>query len=111
MRAVEPLDDSVLERFDGFRPDEEEQCVWVDQRDRALLHVTFEVPAPDPYAALELGRGVADDALGLLAPAGHVVHVSATDPDDETGWYVDWAPAAPAPVRRPRRSLWRRGRP
>ena len=107
MRAVELLSDSVLDRFDGFRPDEEEQCVWVDQDDRALLHVTFEVSAPDPYAALELGRGVGDEALAVLDPAGRVAEVTVADPDDETGRWFEWAPSAPRQVRRPRRSWWR----
>jgi hypothetical protein len=43
------------ERFnDVFRPlDDGEVCVWVDEVDRSLLRVEFDVDAPDYGAAIE----------------------------------------------------------
>jgi hypothetical protein len=73
IRAHEPIDDSVLDRFDGFRPQVEEQCIWVDQDDETLLSVTIELPAPDSQAALDAGRDMAQDAVALLDSAAQVV--------------------------------------
>ena len=86
------MTDSVLDCFDGFRPHDDEQCIWVDEDDKALLNVTTEVAAPDSDAALEAGREMAREAIAVLDFAARVVDVVAEDADDETGTYFVWTP-------------------
>jgi hypothetical protein len=94
VRALEPMTDSVLDSFDGFRPDEDEQCVWVDQDDKTLLHATVEIVAPDSDTAVHAGRDMAQAAILVLDSAADVVDVVAADVDDESGTYFRWTPTA-----------------
>jgi hypothetical protein len=92
--ALEPMTDSVLDSFDWFRPDEDEQCVWVDQDDKTLLHATVEIVAPDSDTAVHAGRDMAQAAILVLDSAADVVDVVAADVDDESGTYFRWTPTA-----------------
>ena len=94
IQAAEPMGDSVLARFDGFRPDEDEQCIWVDAADRTRLNATIEIPAPDSGTALQAGREMAHEAAALLGSAASVVEVVTSDVDDEDGAYLRWVPSA-----------------
>jgi hypothetical protein len=95
IRAPGPMTDSVLDRFMGFRPPEDEQCVWIDDEDKTLLHATIEIPAPDSHAAVHVGRDIAQAAILVLASTADVVDVVAVDVDDESGTYFRWTPTAP----------------
>jgi hypothetical protein len=90
IRASEPGTDSVLDCFEAFRPHDDEQCIWVDQDDRTLLHVTTEIPATDSDAALDAGRDMAQEAIAALGSAAHAVDVETEDVDDESGAYFLW---------------------
>jgi hypothetical protein len=96
IRTTEPMTDFVLDRSMGFRPPDDEQCIWVDEEDRTLLHATIEFPAPDSRAAVQAGRDMAHAAILVMDSAADVVDVVAVDVDDESGIYFRWTPTAPA---------------
>jgi hypothetical protein len=96
IRAPEAMTDSVLDRFVGFRPPDDEQCIWVDEKDRTLVHATIEIPAPDSHAAVQAGRDMAQASILVVDSAAEVVDVVAVDVDDESGVYFRWTPTAPA---------------
>ena len=94
VRTPEPMTAAVLDRFEGFRPDDDEQCVWVDEDDKNLLNVTVEIAAPDSDTAVRAGRDMAQAAILVLDSAADVLEVVAVDVDDESGSYFRWTPTA-----------------
>lgn len=77
VRAHQPLPESVVDALEEFRPDDEDLCIWGDERDTALLNVTTEVEADEVATALSVGRELALEVLAFVDFDGHLERVEA----------------------------------
>jgi glycerol dehydrogenase-like iron-containing ADH family enzyme len=66
VRAHQPLPESVVQALEGFRPDDEELCIWRDEHDESLLNVTTEVEADEMEAALAIGGELAQEVIAFV---------------------------------------------
>jgi hypothetical protein len=65
VRMSRPVAESVVDSLDGFRPDDEDVCIWRDSEDPTLLSVTIEVLAEDMSVAVLRGRELAQEAIAF----------------------------------------------
>jgi hypothetical protein len=78
VRAHEPMDESVaVDALEGFRPDDEDLCIWRDQYVATLLHVTTEVEADEMKTALAVGRELAQEVIAFVDFDAHLEEVEA----------------------------------
>jgi hypothetical protein len=77
VRAHKPLPESVVDALEGFRPDDEELCIWRDERDAALLNVTTEVEADEMETVLAIGSKLALEVLAFVDFDAHLERVEA----------------------------------
>jgi hypothetical protein len=77
VRAHQPLPESVVDALEGFRPDDEELCIWRDEDDAALLNVTTEVEADEMEVALAVGSKLAQELLAFVDLDAHLERVEA----------------------------------
>jgi hypothetical protein len=62
LRAERPLDEAAVDDLAVvLRPEDDERCMWRDERDGALLRVSVDCVAGDLEAALDLGHDLAEE--------------------------------------------------
>jgi hypothetical protein len=67
----------AVDAFEGFRPDDEDLCIWRDQYDTALLNVRTEVEAEEMETALAVGSELAREVLAFVDFDAHLQDVEA----------------------------------
>jgi hypothetical protein len=87
LRAERPLDEAAVDDLAVvLRPEDDERCMWRDERDDALLRVSVDCSAGDLEAALDLGHDLAEEAVDLSSFALAVEEVLAMDDEQQLVW-------------------------
>ena len=69
-----------------LRPGDDTLCVWLDERDAAVLRTSVDVAADNFDQALALGREVLTDAASVGKIDGHAVDVIAMTENEQATW-------------------------
>jgi hypothetical protein len=79
-------EDALATISSGFRPDDEGVCLWIDEKDPALLKLSLDVVAEDYEEAGRMGRRLAHEAVALAHLPGELIALSACTEEGQAVW-------------------------
>ncbi|MCW2506150.1 MAG: hypothetical protein JWO79_4434 [Actinomycetia bacterium] len=76
-------EDTLAEISRQFRPDDEDTCIWIDERNDSILRICIDIEAADEAELNHLAEAAITEAARTVALPGHIGDLTAFRSDDD----------------------------